>query len=65
MTTAGCAPATPGWVRPGTTLAQYDVDRNDCLARTDRYLATGDRHPDFASLSRCMRDKGYEAVPTP
>jgi hypothetical protein len=65
VTTSGCAPAGNTWVKPGTTLAQYDADRDDCLARTDRYLATGDRHPDFAALNGCMRQKGYTAVPNP
>lgn len=60
----GCAPATPAWVKPGVTLAQLEMDRDDCLLRTDRYLATGDRRPDFDELQRCMLQKGYTVTRT-
>ena len=53
------------WLKPGGTLSQLEIDRDDCLVRTDRYLATGERRPDFDALDLCMRQKGYTASRTP
>jgi hypothetical protein len=56
---AGCAPDAPQWTRPATPWAQFEADRDDCLARTQRWLPSGERRPDYDALDACMRAKGY------
>ena len=56
---ASCAPATPQWVKPGVTAEQLERDRDDCLARSQDYLATGDSKVNYSALGRCMAERGY------
>jgi hypothetical protein len=60
----GCAPSTPSWTKPGVTVRQLEADRDECLARSVEYLATGESRPNYAALEQCMAMKGYAAQRT-
>jgi hypothetical protein len=59
---SGCAPTTPHWVKPGVTARQLEIDRDDCLARSQDYLPTGEAKPNYTALTQCMARKGYSVT---
>jgi hypothetical protein len=59
-----CAPATPHWTKPGVSVRQLERDRDECLARSQEYLASGEARPNYPALEQCMAAKGYRAAST-
>jgi hypothetical protein len=58
-----CSSPVGSWAKPGTSYEQFETDRADCLNRTDEYLATGERRPNYTALDQCMRSRGYVSAP--
>ena len=54
-----CAPETPRWTKPGATVRQLSVDRDQCLAVSQEYLPTGESRTNYTTLEQCMARKGY------
>jgi hypothetical protein len=59
---AACAPEAPRWTKAGATIQQLSTDRDQCLAMSQEYLATGDSRTNYTTLEQCMARKGYSTA---
>jgi hypothetical protein len=59
LSLAACTGGTPSWTKQGATAGQLERDRDECLARSQDYLATGESKANYAALDACMTQKGY------